>query len=202
MLGFRISGIVALTQRVRTCVRFPTSALSIILLLINHSTKRLAACQCAPRRHLRSGARWLRWAGKPAHCRSYLAQWFPCVANYFFASVGDQWGDRAPPRTPVPPSIGTKTNVVATANRSGFSGGALRCIVAQCADRSPTCVLRLRGQAAERTAFGGSVRTLPLAVLSIGFVVVAALAMFLHVGKCRSVLSVPVVGWFGFISAR
>ena len=58
------------------------------------------------------------------------------------------------------------------------------------------------GQAAERTAFGGSVRPLPLAVSFSGFVVVLAHAIFLHVGKCQSVLSVPVVGWFGFISAR
>jgi hypothetical protein len=140
--------------------------------------------------------------GKPAHCRSYLAQWLPCVANYFFASVGDQWGDRAPPRTPVPPSIGTKTNVVATANHSGYSVCASGECNAQCADRSLTCVSRLRGQAAERTAFGGSVRPLPPAVSFIGFVVVTAHAMFLHVGKCQLALSVPVVGWSGFISAR
>jgi hypothetical protein len=95
--------------------------------------------------------------GKPAHCRSAiatmaLAHRFPCVADYFSASVGDQWGDRAPPRTPVPPSIGTKTNVVATARhrndgfRSGFSVGACGACCAQCADRSLMCVLRLRGR--------------------------------------------------------
>jgi hypothetical protein len=134
--------------------------------------------------------------GKPAHCRSYLAHRFSCVADYFSASVGDQWGDRAPPRTPVPPSIGTKTNVVATANRFGFSVGALRCVVAQCADRSLTCVSRLKGQAAERTAFGGSVRTLFPAVSFIGFVVAHAIAMFLHVGKCQSVCCYALISAF------
>ena len=144
--------------------------------------------------------------GKPAHCR--FAQWLLCVADYFSASVGDQWGDRAPPRTPVPPSIGTKTNVVATARhrndgfRFGFSVGACGACCAQCADRSLTCGSRLGKQAAKRTAFGGSVRPLPLAVSFSGFVVVLAHAIFLHVGKCQSVLSVPVVGWSGFISAR
>jgi hypothetical protein len=124
------------------------------------------------------------------------------VADYFSASVGDQWGDRAPPRTPVPPSIGTKTNVVATANRSGFSVGACGAWCAQCADRSLTCVSRLGKQAAKRTAFGGSVCPLFLAVSFIGFVVVLALAMFLHGGKCQLAFLFPVVGWFGFISAR
>lgn len=115
--------------------------------------------------------------GKPAHCRSYLAHRFPCVADYFSASVGDQWGDRAPPRTPVPPSIGTKTNVVATANRFGFSVGACGACCAQCADRSLMCVSRLGKQAAERTALGGSVRPLFPAVSFIGIMFVAALAL-------------------------
>jgi hypothetical protein len=140
--------------------------------------------------------------GKPAHCRSYLAQWLLRVADYFSASVGDQWGDRAPPRTPVPPSIGSKPNVVATANRSGFSVGACGAWCAQCADRSLTCVSRLGETSCGTHRFWRQHPPLVPRRQISGFVVVTAIAIFLHVGKCQSALWFPVVGWFGFISAR
>ncbi len=137
------------------------SALSTSLLLINHFTSASPLANALPAAAFgrgRVGCVGRETRPLPLVPRSSV---FLC-GGLLLRQRGRPVGRPRPPKNArPPPSIGTKTNVVATANRSGFSVGACGACDAQCANRSLMCVSRLVGRLRERTAFGGSVRPLP-----------------------------------------